>query len=58
VNVCPQGLVIGASGGKPGFSTYHSRYVDINTTIILLFNRSAVPVIEVSRGLAAMLAGS
>lgn len=58
VNVCPQGLVIGASGGKPGFSTYHSRYVDTKTTIILLFNRSGAPVIEVSRGLVAMLAGS
>lgn len=55
MNTSPQGLVIGASGGKPGFSTYHSRYVDVNTTIILLANQSGVPVIEVSRGLVAML---
>lgn len=55
VNTSPQGLVIGASGGKPGFSTYHSRYVDVNTTIILLANQSGVPIIEVSRGLIAAL---
>lgn len=55
VNTSPQGLVIGASGGKPGFSTYHSRYVDANTTIILLANGSGVPIIDVSRGLVAAL---
>jgi CubicO group peptidase (beta-lactamase class C family) len=57
VNTCPQGLVIGASGGKPGFSTYHSRYVDVGTTIILLANQSGVQIIEMSRGLVALLAG-
>ncbi len=55
MNTSPQGLVVGASGGKPGFSTYHSRYADVKTTTILLANQSGVPIIEISRGLVAML---
>lgn len=57
-NTSPQGDVIGHSGGKPGFSTYHARYPEIGASIILLANQSGIPIIDIGRGLAALLGDS
>lgn len=55
-NAWGAGITIGHSGGKPGFATYHARLVDLGASIIVLANASGMPIIDVGRGLAGLLA--
>jgi CubicO group peptidase (beta-lactamase class C family) len=57
-NTSPAGIMVGHSGGKPGFATYHARFLDLGTSVILLANQSGVPIIDIGRGLAGVIAGS